>query len=309
MNKADYIIMLVDDDVSYARTWVERAFDDYRIELVHYEDWESAYTHLIADPERYNAIVLDAKGKLTQDDPSSSMSHVIRALQELKKLEGKGMIIPYVVNTGYFDDTVTRALRDVKIFSKGKEEIMFRYLIDLIKGLPEYKIRKRNPGLFDVFRMGFLPPGEERRLINIFLFAENPSWQKAPDDFFTPARKILESIFWKLKDEKKIDERCFTGKEIKLTACIQYIGGYTAIVGLTKMTNKKLVPIHIYKSMAYVNEITSTFSHQYLEETDVSHYALQSVVTALCEILYWFKSFIEDLENKKPNNNAHRRTP
>ncbi|MBN1187204.1 MAG: hypothetical protein JXB49_33305, partial [Bacteroidales bacterium] len=241
-------------------------------------------------------------GKITRDDASECMAHIIGALNDLKEMEGRGLMIPFVINTGYIEDAIVREiqkLRDIRIFSKGRENEMFSYLVEIIKSMPVLRIRKKYEHILELFRKDILPVEYGRKFIELATFTENPSWRIAPEDFFTPVRKILESIFWKLREEKIMDERCFSGKEIKLNACIQYIGGYTAVIGLTKFTGIERVPPHIYKLMVYVNEMTSTFSHQYIGETDVSPYALQSVITALCEILYWFKSFMEDLKNKK----------
>jgi hypothetical protein len=300
MTKADFKILLVDDDSAYAKTWIEKAYDEFFIELVHYEDWESAYTQLNADTERFHAIILDAKGKITPDDSSESMTHILSALQDLKEMEGKGFLIPYVVNTGYIEDSVVKhikKLKEIKIFSKGNESEMFSYLTDKIKSMPELRIRKKYEQILELFWTDLLPVGYGRKFIDLVSFAENPSWKKTTDDFFTPARKILESVFRQLRDMKKIDDRCFPKNEINLKACIEYLAGNTARIGPVTFTGKRVLPTHIYNSLIFMYEMTGTFSHQYIEDTEVSPYALQSVAMALCEILYWFKSIIEDPSN------------
>ncbi|MBN1184001.1 MAG: hypothetical protein JXB49_17035, partial [Bacteroidales bacterium] len=70
MPGADYTIMMVEDELDYARTWIEKAFEEYDIDLVHYEDWETAFSKLKAEPDRFDALILDAKGKITRDDAS-----------------------------------------------------------------------------------------------------------------------------------------------------------------------------------------------------------------------------------------------
>lgn len=292
MPKPDYTILLVDDDNIYSQTLVESAFDDFAIGIVHYEDWENAYTQLKGNPDKFQAIILDAKGKLTQDDSSESMSHIINALQDLKKLEGHELFFPYVINTGYFDDSVMEHLRGVKIFAKGNEEEMFRYLIDQIKCSPANRIRKKYENIFSLFDDSKLPSQMGLKLQEVLIFAESSSWQKAPDDFFNPVRKILESVFWKLKELKLIDERCFPKNEINLKGCINFLSGNTVKIGLIQFTGPRIIPDHINYSMTYLYETTSTFSHQYLKDNEVSPYALQSVVLALCEVLFWFREFL-----------------
>jgi hypothetical protein len=288
MGKADYRILLVDDDRSYAQTWIERAFDDYSIDIVHYI------------PDKFQAIILDAKGKLTNDDSSESMSHIIKALQDLKELEGHGLYYPYLINTGYFDDSVMELLGEVKIFAKGNEDTMFKYLIDRIKCSPYDRLRKKNEIIFSLFDDGHLPLQSGRKLLDVLIFAENPSWRKAPEDFFNPARKILEGVFRRLRELDKIDDKCFRRNEVNLKNCIEYLAGNRVRVENQTITGKRIIPFHIYKSLLYIYEMTSTFSHEYIEETEVSPYALQSVVFALCEVLYWFRDFIT-LEETKTN--------
>ena len=291
MSKPDYTILLVDDDRIYSQTLVESAFDDYTIGIVHYEDWESALTQLKGNPDKFQAIILDAKGKLTQDDSSEDMYHIIKALQDIKELEGHGLFFPYVINTGYFDDSVMHLLKGVKIFEKGNEDAMLMYLIDQIKCSPYNRLRKKNEVIFSLFDNGHLPAQSGRKLLDVLIFAESPSWNKAPEDFFNPARKILESVFRKLKELKLIDDKCFPNNEINLKGCINYLSGNTVKIGLREFTGPRIIPNHINYSMTYLYETTSTFSHQYLKDNEVSPYALQSVALALCEVLYWFRDY------------------
>jgi len=74
------------------------------------------------------------------------------------------------------------------------------------------------------------------------------------------------------------------------------IRGHVSSIRYKTFTGEKIIPAHIYNSMIFIYEMGGLFSHQYLEETDVSPYALQSVAMALCEVLYWFRSYIEDHE-------------
>lgn len=302
MPKSEYRILIVDDDKSYAQIWIERAFDDHLIDLIHYIDWESAQTQLKANPDKFQAIILDAKGKLTTDDASESMKHVIKALQDLKELEGHGLFFPYVINTGFIDDSVIGLLEEVKIFSKGNEDALFKYLIDKIKCSPYDKLRRNNNLIFSLFDEGYLPPQSGRKLLDVLIFAEHPAWNKATDDFFNPVRKILEGILLKLKELGKIDKRCFPEERINLKDCIEYIAGYRAGRDRFQLSGNKIIPTHIYNSLNHIYNMTGTFSHDYLEKTEVSHYALQSVVYALCEVLYWFRDFI-NLEANKTNIN------
>jgi len=300
MPKSEYRILIVDDDKSYAQIWIERAFDDHLIDLIHYIDWESAQTQLKANPDKFQAIILDAKGKLTTDDASESMKHVIKALQDLKELEGHGLFFPYVINTGFIDDSVIGLLEEVKIFSKGNEDTLFKYLIDKIKCSPYDKLRKNNNIIFSLFDEGHLTSKSGQKLLDVLIFAENPSWRKAPEDFFNPVRKILDAIFRRLRELGKVDDKCFRGNDVNLKNCIEYLQGNSVRIDYQTLTGKRIVPFHNYKSLLYIHEMTSTFSHEYIDETEVSPYALQSVVYALCEVLYWFRDFI-NLEANKTN--------
>lgn len=298
MPKSDYKILLVDDDKSYSQTLVERAFDDHCIELIHYIDWESAFTQLKGNPDKFQAIILDAKGKLTQDDSSENMSHILKALQDINRLEGHGIFIPYIINTGYIDDSVVSVLTGVKIYAKGDEEKMLKYLIEKIKCSPYDRLRKKHENILSLFDDVSLPIQSGRKLMDVMIFAEHPIWNKAADDFFTPLRKILEAVFWKLKEQNDIDAKCFPGNKINMKACIDYIEGNSVRIDRITFPGNRIIPLHVGNSLWYIYNMTGTFSHNYIGETEVSHYSLQSVVQALCEVLYWFSCFLTLQKNK-----------
>jgi len=299
MSKADFKILFVDDDISYARVWIERAYDDYGIELDHYEDWESAVTHFKGNPEDYQAMIIDAKGKRTHDDSSEKMSHIIYALREIKEMEGHGIYIPYVINTGYIEDSVIESIEEVKIFSKGKEDEMFSYLIEVMKSLPEEKVRKKHEDTLSIFNEDYLPINLRNTMISLLMFAENPTWRDVPEDLFNPLRKVMEAMFHKLIDSRCIDENCLSDKKINMGACIKYLNGETARNGTKTFTGSRVTPPHIHHSLSYIYDMTGTFSHEYLHGNDVSHYSLQSVVSALCEVLFWYRNFMESNDKNR----------
>lgn len=121
MNNLQYKprILFVDDDTQYSRSLQNRAYSEFDLELVHYENWEEAFTELKSNQNRYSALILDAKGKINNDDIAENEKHLLTAKDEY--IESK-IPLPYYVLTAYFDSYESFLPENMPIFRKNREE-------------------------------------------------------------------------------------------------------------------------------------------------------------------------------------------
>ncbi len=146
-------VLIVDDDRRYVTIQAENAAH-HGINLIHCPYWDEAHKLIDGDPHKYDVIVLDGKGQINAASESEDINHLKKALKELYILEGKGIAIPYVVNTGYSESSAIGY--DVKVFHKGTgEQQLFELHPDPRQGQPR---------LPDADQISPNRPGDGRRL-------------------------------------------------------------------------------------------------------------------------------------------------
>lgn len=288
-----FTVMLVDDDEKYSRALEETAYDDHDIYIKSYEDWESAFTELEMHSETYDAVILDGKGKLTADDPQSSMRHVVQAIRDLEKLESRGIYFPFIVNTGYLEQS-DEILSGVKIFDKGDRKAMFGYLIEQMGNSELYKIRKKHAKVLRAFSQRHIPEEQRETILNTLLYLQNPD-AGALQEKFNPLRTIMEAMFRVLIQKGVIDSHCMKHDKVNLKNSISYLNGDYINLGPegSYKAEKAITPLHINLALLYIYNASNTLSHEYFEAKKVSPYMLESVLNALNEVLLWFVGYAD----------------
>jgi hypothetical protein len=165
----DYYIkvLLVDDDPRYAKALQDRAYGDYKIELIHYEDWEEAKTELFENINKYSAVILDALGKTRKGESGDNPQHISTAIRDINR---KGKNIKYYVLTAYYDNVVSFIPDDESIFHKNSEEDkLFKLISDNFRNSAKSKIAQKHPEIVEFVDDHFL-----NEQINFFieLFSE-----------------------------------------------------------------------------------------------------------------------------------------
>lgn len=141
-------ILMSDDDLRIHQSCIEEAkfFD---VELICFEDWESAELELQKNFDSYAAVILDGKGKLNADSKEGDGRHAVRSVGWLKEQKGKGRHVPTVIYTAYLEDldAYNQDNLVMKLFDKhsdnGFQEVL-NFLKVEVKNNPKNKFRSRH---------------------------------------------------------------------------------------------------------------------------------------------------------------------
>jgi hypothetical protein len=252
------------------------------------------------------AVILDGKGFIEPDQVrgSDKEDFVHEALTQITILEKEQRRhIPKCVLTAWYDKLLDSLQSRVQVYDKKKLGLddnikanMFNYLKEEVKNSELYKIRKPYSQVFETIGSKGLPIENDTRLY-LALSKLNEATVEKSD--FNNLRDMLESV---LKTINKADPLLLPDSLFKadgrpnLEYCIRYLGG-TAITQNNQELFSKVggprIPEHIVKSMEFVKNTASIFSHDYTEKW--SMYIYNSIVFSICEIFLWCKGFL----NKK----------
>jgi len=296
----DYTVLLSDDDLRYSNSLVETAAE-FGIDLVHFTDWESAYSSLVSDPDRFDAIILDGKGRLTDDDPGGNIQHITKALNDINELRGSGIILPVVINTAYLAK-MSEIISGEKILPKGDEKILLEYIINQIKGTPEYKVRSKFKDVFEIFDDIYLPKESSKRLVNILLLIEAKELSNIEDLLFNPVRKLLESIYKRLHelDENLIPYSCVSfGDRVRLDWCYFRLLGKDVIDSREIVVRRipRVLPKYLGPIVKSITDLTNIQSHDSNDAISFSCYTIHHVIYGLMDTLIWFKIYVDENYN------------
>lgn len=298
----NYTILFVDDDKRYAEPLLDRAYNDFGINLRHFENWEEASSELDDKFEEYHAVVIDGKGKKTKESKGDDIAHVVMAIRDLSELKGKGKYIPYVVLSKYLD--IKDLVDPFIFFEKGKEEnAMFKYLIEKIKDSGKEKIRLKYPEPFQCFSGEYLDRQYESFLINIVSVFENEKLTNPENLLFNPCMILLERVFEKIteKDNTILPYALlnFEDQRVGLANCSKYLNGQSVKIkfwenGRQQVKDyqcRKFLSEHISQQIQTIISICHPASH---DIQNYSQYTFKSVLWAIFDVLIWLKIFVDE---------------
>lgn len=289
-------ILFIDDDPRYAESLIDRAFNEFGLELDHYDNWEEAFTKLKDGFESYCGVIIDGKGKLRKESKDDDQRHVSKAIGDLRELKGKRLFIPFVILSKYLE--IKDSILD-PFFEKSKDEDeMFVFLINEIKNLQNNKIQVKYQDAFEAFGEGYLDKSAEANLFEAIDSFENDDWN---DNSFTPLRKVIEAIYKDLheKDDELIPYGClrFDNDKINFAWCERRLKGEIINEPKTwKVLYKKSEPVlpkHIASLLRSFTELCNSNLHigncEYITKN-----TLASCLFFIIDLLIWYKKFVDE---------------
>ena len=284
--------LFIDDDKRYAEPLIDRAFNDYNIELDHHDNLEEALSCLDDNFDDYKAVIIDGKGKKTKDDKGDDPHHVVLALQKLSERKGKGQYIPYVVLSKYLE---VKDLIDQELFfeKNRQEDNMFKYLLEQIEKLESTRIRLKYENSFIAFNDEIIEKKYIHNLLEMLTCLENQDYRKKN---LNTIRDLLESFFLTLINNYTCIPESFLKKDNQpnLEWCTIYLEGRNTLDGNKIEHNiSKLnlsIPENISSAIRYVKTISCSYSH--LNEDEFVKNSFISAAYAMLEILDWLPGFI-----------------
>ena len=136
-------VLLVDDNRDYAQSLQNRAYSYYKVELIHYDNWEDAQSELTENSNKYLAIILDGKGKINSDDKDEDSRHLMTAIRWLDKNTPS---MRYYILTAFSEEFKNYLPPDTKLFSKseGEDSLMETICRDL-RETGKFKVGQNYP--------------------------------------------------------------------------------------------------------------------------------------------------------------------
>lgn len=293
MIKPDHTFLLIDDQKADMGAFID-AGKQRRILIHAVDNVHEGIERLKAYPERYEAVILDAKCKLKKTDPVEHLTEkpLRVALIEIRELERRlDRIIPKCIYTA--DQTAAQnSEADGEVFRKGPpgtERALFDYLISEVRSNPRNIIAVRHKDVLAMFDSGHLPAKGREDLMQLFLELDdlNPSKVKSN---LTRVRNALEMMLISLseKAEKELPKSFLEGHSW-VSNVIHYLSGKES----QGVIREQLIPDHLFSLLYTIQKATSSTGAHYYEGF-VSHYAMRSLAYGLLEALLWFKTFVDE---------------
>jgi hypothetical protein len=207
MNESIYDVLIIDDDLSYVNGQYDTAYNN-NINLVHFDNWEDARLELESNLKKFNAIIIDGRGKLSPNSKTEDKKHLITVLDWFEDQKNKNHYYNFVINSAFLEDYtefIDFNKKNIKIYYKGKdEELMYKELVKLIISFPLYKIRCKYEEVLDIFDDIVLPSSHNATMVNLLMMLDGESLINEP---FNSMRHILEAM---CKSINKIDYNFFS---------------------------------------------------------------------------------------------------
>jgi hypothetical protein len=284
-------IVVDDDNIDVLRIFkMKSAKAEVKIEA--FDSWDLTRQYLESG-NPVDAIILDAKGKLTSDS-NPGEAHVLESLIWVKARK-----IPYAFYTAYTDslEILSQQIAEGRVFTKGKhkEEDVFAFLKKEIANSPKAKY----PEPFECFGNDYLDMKYQDLLMNIVLILENDEIKNPEHLLFNPCRIILERVFEKITE---IEETVlpyallnFERQRAGLLNCYKHLSGIPY-----NLNREREHPANylretenefISKQLDTIITVCHPGSHEI--QKSYSSYTFKSVLWALFDVLIWLKNFVD----------------
>lgn len=242
-------ILLIDDDENYAAKLSAEALKA-GFEIVTENNLESGMARLRSG-HRIAAVILDGRCPLVPGEKVPVKTNfVTHALQQIRDLEDEyNRSIPFCINTDTPEEFSEEYEGIARVFLKDKDhQEMFAHLRDLIKALPETRIRDEFATVFQKISRRF--DSETEELLMDVLLAMDSSDKATIVSHLGIIRLLLESL---------IDEVCLEKLHRPVEAFMHGEGSRTRRI-LDNM-KQHVIPIEMYDSAVQIYRICSRYGN------------------------------------------------
>lgn len=163
-------VLHIDDNVVLYDS-LKGGAEDYGIDLEHAIALKTGMKMLTEKGNQYyDGIIVDACGKINEDDSIDRVGHITEAYKELNQLN---LGLPIVIFTGeskrYSPLTIEELCSSWDVFQKGNPEVrkkMFELLVEKSKHKKDNIIARQNSDVFEVFDKGYLDLNTKKKLLD-----------------------------------------------------------------------------------------------------------------------------------------------
>lgn len=300
-----YRILWIEDEPDKNEAFVETA-DLNGIDLIQYHTSHSGIEELKSNVDLYDGVILDAKGYNESKDEKTGLSGLMNSIKEIQTLS---IQLPYFIFTGYLGEDGNESARDMlvneTIFTKGIDN---KKLLNAVKAAADKiqttQIRHDFSNIFKILEE--YGAENQRTVLQILEAIRNGVVQLDDNLYFTPLRKILETMFRKANDIGLLHDACVSknGSQVNLTESSLFLSGIACHSSKVKCTQTHF-PKVISKAVKQILELTGAASHttdvDITENIDVQQlrtyvntpYLLYGILFQLADVLIWFDKYSE----------------
>ena len=300
MNKPEYTFLLIDDEKAKMDAFIN-AGKQRRILIHAVDNVEDGIAKLKSDPNKYQAVILDAKCKLRKVDQAESYNEAAlrKAIQELDAMAiSMGRRLPRCIYTGYSEAAENNEVTE-KVFMKGgpgTEVALFNYLSGEVNMSVVRRVEEEYAESLDLCNDQYIPVQKRAALLELLLKTNSTNAVEI-EQFMQAVRKFLEEMYKRMNsvDSAWLPDVLFNRGNPILTRCSLYMAGVSEIKDSKSQqvicAGLAGVPKHISASIRFITEATHTTSHS--TSYQPSQHALKGLSYSLLEVLHWFKNEVD----------------
>jgi hypothetical protein len=308
------IRVLYSDDDKPKPTFFDKAtLAGFEVDWV--ETWEEAIQKLSSDEKRYEAVILDALGKVDKNSAGEDGTHLRKALDDVKELVRGGYDLCAIIYSGNPGLANIFATEEHPYVSKsaGSGEL-FKRLKEAIEGKSAFILKQRHPIPFKVFEKGFLLKKYEKTLIDLLKEIEEPTdVSKMEERLYNPCRTLLEGVFHSLIDCGAIPEDFRpngivnnSATRILLTRRVAFVPPNDSVQYKTELR----IPVRVIMEINTVADNTNPDSHYNSElPPETARYAVNSIINQVLDVLCWLYEFRTKNPSIENNNQLWSEVP
>lgn len=308
-------IMWVENDPEVIQTYPLEA-EGFDLELVPFEYWDKAESVLKQDPDKWAAIILDAKCKLHEDstdDAQTFLSNVTLSIQSI--CHGK-RFIPWFVLSGQAEDDIKKIIPEVRkewdgdwhkaYYDKNTDrELLFRRIRHMARRYmsASMKIRQMYKPVFDAIEKLQLHDDVDVYLTDLLSELHFPELDdKDYNDKLPKVRQIIEYIFRSMITHGMLPEQ----KRINLQWSNALLSGKECYDKNKEVVAKgdKILPTICADNLIHMIHTCGADVHsrnekdentkstkEYMDMVGNSSNLLKSYALQLCDVILWYAHY------------------
>ena len=315
----DFIdVLWVEDDPVVIESYPLEA-ELYGLRLVPFTCWDDAEKALKREPNRWPAIILDAKCRHHSDSVANASCFLINVTNAITKICHGRKFVPWYILSGQAETDIKELIPETRqewdgdwkkpFYDKNTDrEILFRRIRDVARGSKpaSLKIHEMYKNVYDAINELGLDNNVGVNLTSLLSELHFPEdYDNNSNNQFTKARTTIELIYRHMTDNGMLPRR----KKINL-------GWSTFILNGQSVYKKDNLVVEVYKSVFpkiigkivwNMIDVGNKDAHateelkDYLNVIGGTSYLPYSFALQLCDVILWYKGYVSNYSNKKEN--------
>ena len=290
--------------------------------------WDEAWEELKDNYEKWSAIILDANCVHHKGDGENVVKFLGHALNDITRLRAeKGRLIPWYILSGGAEKDISDSILEERMewdaewtkesgktfYSKNTDrQVLYQRIVDHHKISHKLQIQKDYKYIFDAISECKINSGVQDIVTDLLIPIHYPNDidNKDYNDKFKKVRIVLEYIFQSMIENGMLPNY---GDEVNLSWSSHILAGNSAKDRLGNelyKSKKRILPVVLCSILKTMVNILSSDVHSksrneekpnmpdYLQSVGHSTMLLKSFVFQLCDIIAWYRSYLQNHQNE-----------